>query len=67
MLSYVEYYEPDYFLLENVYGIVNHKMTDRRQDNPGQIKLAMVKLIMRTLIALGYVTGQLLFQVFDGC
>ena len=55
MLSYVEYYEPDYFLLENVYGIINHKMTDKRKEDGGQMKLAMVKLIMRTLIALGYV------------
>lgn len=59
MLSYVEHYEPDYFLLENVAGILDHRLFDRRTNNAGvtedcEIQSGMVKFILRTLIALGY-------------
>lgn len=57
MLSYVEHYQPNYFLLENVGGILDYKLQDRRANQDGDggvIKLGMVKFIMRTLIALGY-------------
>lgn len=57
MLSYVEHYQPRYFLLENVGGLLDYKLQDRRTNEAGNgamIKLGMVKFIMRTLISLGY-------------
>jgi len=59
MLSYVEHYEPDYFLLENVPGLLDHRLLDRQTTSAGvaedyEIQSGMVKLILRTLIALGY-------------
>jgi DNA (cytosine-5)-methyltransferase 1 len=59
MLSYVEHYEPDYFLLENVAGLLDHRLLDRQTTNAGvaedyEIKSGMVKFILRTLIGLGY-------------
>ena len=59
MLSYVEHYEPDYFLLENVAGLLDHCLPDRQTTDAGvaedyEIKSGMVKFILRTLIALGY-------------
>ncbi|KAF8643762.1 hypothetical protein AX16_008781 [Volvariella volvacea WC 439] len=56
MLSYLEFYEADYFLLENVKGMLSHPLMSE-QDNlvlKGGIKAGVVKLIMRVLIALGY-------------
>ncbi|CAA7271617.1 unnamed protein product [Cyclocybe aegerita] len=58
MLSYVEHYEPNYFLLENVAGFLDHKLYDMHETEAGlvecEIKFGMVKLVMRTLISLGY-------------
>ncbi|KAF8911019.1 S-adenosyl-L-methionine-dependent methyltransferase [Gymnopilus junonius] len=58
MLSYVEYYEPKYFLLENVAGFLDHKFYTARETEAGEveseIRAGMVKFVMRTLIALGY-------------
>ncbi|KAJ3515085.1 hypothetical protein NLJ89_g1982 [Agrocybe chaxingu] len=58
MLSYVEHYEPNYFLLENVAGFLDHKLHDMHETEAGlvecEIKFGMVKLVMRTLISLGY-------------
>lgn len=59
MLSYVEHYEPDYFLLENVAGLLDHRLLDKRTTKGGvnedyEIQSGMVKIILRTLIALGY-------------
>lgn len=57
MLSYVEHYDPQYFLLENVAGLLNFPLmsTEEGRSLKGGIKSGVVKLIMRTLIALGYV------------
>ncbi|KAK7034044.1 hypothetical protein VNI00_012475 [Paramarasmius palmivorus] len=66
MLSFVEEYEPDYFLLENVSGFLRFplKATDsadgRRLD--GGIKMGVVKMTTRTLIALGY---QVRFKILE--
>ncbi|KAI5900451.1 S-adenosyl-L-methionine-dependent methyltransferase [Schizophyllum commune H4-8] len=57
MLSFVEAYKPDYFLLENVRGLLDFRLgttTRGMQDANECIKNSMVKIILRTLIALGY-------------
>ncbi|KAI4528179.1 S-adenosyl-L-methionine-dependent methyltransferase [Schizophyllum commune Loenen D] len=57
MLSFVEAYKPDYFLLENVRGLLDFRLgttTRGMQDADECIKNSMVKIILRTLIALGY-------------
>lgn len=57
MLSYVEHYEPSYFLLENVFGFLAHKFYANRETENGtvetEIQAGMVKFVLRTLIALG--------------
>ncbi len=66
MLSYVEHYEPSYFLLENVVGFLAHKFYADRETAGGTvetvIQAGMVKLVVRTLIALGY---QVRFKVLQ--
>ncbi|KAL0946534.1 hypothetical protein HGRIS_012742 [Hohenbuehelia grisea] len=56
MLSYVEFYEPDYFLLENVVGLLHFQLLASKQGNRmvDGIVMGVVKLVQRTLIALGY-------------
>jgi hypothetical protein len=58
MLSYVEHYQPNYFLLENVAGFLEHNIHSSPTTNSGEvihcsIKFGMVKFVTRTLIALG--------------
>lgn len=57
MLSYVEHYSPSYFLLENVHGFMLHKFYGSKTTSSGLvesvIEFGMVKLVARTLIALG--------------
>jgi DNA (cytosine-5)-methyltransferase 1 len=59
MLSYLEYYDCDYFLLENVKGLLDYPLMSSLAKGgralEGGIKSGVVKLIMRALIALGYV------------
>lgn len=59
MLSYVEYYDPKYFLLENVKGLLDYPlMSSSRKGSralEGGIKSGVVKFIMRSLEALGFV------------
>ncbi|KAK7038026.1 BAH domain-containing protein [Favolaschia claudopus] len=53
MLSVAEVYEPNLFLLENVTGLLQHSVTSKAGD--GQlVKKAMLKLIIRGLLALNY-------------
>ena len=58
MLSYLEHYSSDYFLLENVKGILDYPLMSSTAKNgrslEGGIKSGVVKLIIRVLIALGY-------------
>ncbi|KAL0066508.1 hypothetical protein AAF712_006551 [Marasmius tenuissimus] len=56
MLSFVEEYEPDYFLLENVIGFLRHplKSTQDGWRLKGGIRMGMTKMIVRVLIGLGY-------------
>lgn len=60
MLSYVEHYAPDYFLLENVKGILNYPLMARQAEHgaglEGGIKNGVPKWIASTLIALGLVS-----------
>lgn len=51
LLSYVERLEPDYVIIENVVGFVEHKAT--LQDGR-QVAAAMVKIVARIGLALGY-------------
>lgn len=45
MISYVEFYRPSYFLLENVEGLLHHKLSD--------ISMGIVKFVLRSLTSLG--------------
>ncbi|KAH7923467.1 S-adenosyl-L-methionine-dependent methyltransferase [Leucogyrophana mollusca] len=52
MLSYVERFRPPYFLLENVVGLLSHKLHHRRHFR-SSVKFGVVKFIKRSLLALG--------------
>ncbi|KAJ7137682.1 S-adenosyl-L-methionine-dependent methyltransferase [Mycena epipterygia] len=52
MLSVAELFQPDYFLLENVTGLLQHSVSHDDSDKP--MKKAMLKLILRGLNALDY-------------
>ncbi|KAJ6531335.1 S-adenosyl-L-methionine-dependent methyltransferase [Mycena capillaripes] len=53
MLSVAEVYEPNFFLLENVVGLLQHSVT-HQAGNGRRIEKAMLKLILRGLLALNY-------------
>lgn len=56
MLSYVEFYRPKFFLLENVRGMVHFKLAHQLEDaaNSGSaVKMGVIKFILRALIGLG--------------
>ena len=57
MISFVEFYRPMYFLLENVRGILTAPTDGQLQDYPSGnvITMGVVKFILRSLTALGYV------------
>ncbi|KAF4603394.1 hypothetical protein EYR38_003807 [Pleurotus pulmonarius] len=57
MLSWVEHYQPSYFLLENVPGLLSFPLLAEQGENGrllGGIVMGVVKFVQRTLIALGY-------------
>jgi hypothetical protein len=57
MLSYVEFYKPKFFLLENVLGFLSHKLQINKlgpQDGE-MVANGVIKFILRTLTSLGYV------------
>ena len=60
MLSYVEFYRPKFFLLENVLGLLNHKLqVNKAGPQEGNVVAhGIVKYILRTLTSLGYVPFQ---------
>ena len=62
MLSYVEFYRPKFFLLENVLGLLNHKLQVNKAglQEGNLIAHGIVKFILRTLTSLGYVPFQCL-------
>jgi len=55
MLSFLEHYDADYFLLENVRGLANYPLLSEQKGRilSGGVKSGMVKLIMQCLVALG--------------
>ncbi|KAJ2653888.1 hypothetical protein IWW40_000172 [Coemansia sp. RSA 1250] len=56
-LSYVDFYRPTYFLLENVRGLLNYRLGGV-QVGPGRVKggieMGMLKFILRALTTMGY-------------
>ncbi|ORX99839.1 S-adenosyl-L-methionine-dependent methyltransferase [Basidiobolus meristosporus CBS 931.73] len=58
-LSYVDYYRPEYFLLENVRGMLAFKLGGEQDGTnriKGGIKMGVVKFILRALTSMGYQT-----------
>jgi C-5 cytosine-specific DNA methylase len=57
MLSYVEFYQPKFFLLENVLGLLNHKLQINKAgpQKGNTVVHGVVKFILRALTSLGYV------------
>jgi DNA (cytosine-5)-methyltransferase 1 len=56
-LSYIDHYRPKYLLLENVRGLVSHKLGGQQvgaNRQQGGIKMGTVKFILRALTSLGY-------------
>ncbi|KAJ2227696.1 hypothetical protein GGF40_000060 [Coemansia sp. RSA 1286] len=56
-LSYVDFYRPTYFLLENVRGLLNYKLGGIQLGKGrigGGIEMGMLKFILRTLTTMGY-------------
>ncbi|KAI0362522.1 S-adenosyl-L-methionine-dependent methyltransferase [Trametes cingulata] len=54
MTSYVEFYRPIYFLLENVYGMLSYPVKKKDHHGDQGIQMGVVKFIMVSLITLGY-------------
>ncbi|KAI9032735.1 S-adenosyl-L-methionine-dependent methyltransferase [Phycomyces nitens] len=58
-LSYVDFYKPKYFLLENVRGLVSYKLGGEQAGQnriKGGIEMGVVKYILRCLTSMGYQT-----------
>ena len=55
MLSYVEFYQPSHFQLENVTGLLQYPLNGRQAERSvvDGIKMGVVKFIERSLITLG--------------
>ncbi|CAG8512544.1 12197_t:CDS:10 [Ambispora leptoticha] len=56
-LSYVDFYRPEYFLLENVRGMIAFRLggeQDGKTKIKGGISMGVVKFILRALTAMGY-------------
>ncbi|KAG0086593.1 DNA (cytosine-5)-methyltransferase 1 [Podila epicladia] len=56
-MSYVDYYKPNYFLLENVRGMIAYRLGGRRSSegkHVGGMEMGVVKFILRCLTAMGY-------------
>lgn len=69
MLSYVDLYRPRFVLMENVKGLLQHHSKIGRlgssediADNVEEVKMSIVKLILRTLLHMGY---QVRFRVLE--
>jgi len=57
MISYVEFYRPQYFLLENVTGILNYRLNAKQVGKrfEGGVEGGVVKFAARALTSLGKV------------
>ena len=55
MISYVEFYRPMFFLLENVTGLLSYSLGEKTEgmERKGSINMGVVKFIFRALTALG--------------
>ncbi|KAG0055601.1 DNA (cytosine-5)-methyltransferase 1 [Gryganskiella cystojenkinii] len=55
-LSYVDFYRPQYFLLENVRGMMNFKLNQKQVGKKwvGGTQMGVVKFVLRSLTAMGY-------------
>lgn len=55
MLSYVDFYRPKYVLLENVIGLLFHRLECRQesQETANGVTMSVVKFVFRTLTSLG--------------
>ncbi|KAI0780552.1 S-adenosyl-L-methionine-dependent methyltransferase [Trametes elegans] len=51
MISYVEFYKPLYFLLENVVGLLSYRLLG---GDLGDVQMGVVKFITAALVELGY-------------
>lgn len=62
MISYVDFYRPKFFLLENVRGILEWKghTALAGDEYDAQIEMAAPKFIARAMVSLGYVSQNLL-------
>ncbi|KAI0333620.1 S-adenosyl-L-methionine-dependent methyltransferase [Cubamyces sp. BRFM 1775] len=56
MISYVEFYRPAFFLLENVVGMLSYQLGGKQDGNKvvDGIKMGVVKFILSSLTTLGY-------------
>ncbi|KAJ1509570.1 DNA (cytosine-5)-methyltransferase 1 [Coelomomyces lativittatus] len=64
-LSFVEYYRPKFFLLENVVGMLHYRLGGVQASKhrvAGGEKLGVLRLIVRTLLDLGYQVTWTLLQ-----
>jgi DNA (cytosine-5)-methyltransferase 1 len=54
-LSYVDFYRPEYFLLENVRGMLSFRLGGKQDGRRilGGIKMGVIKFIIRSLTAMG--------------
>ena len=54
-LSYVDFYKPQYFLLENVRGMMNFKLNQTLVGTKwvGGTEMGVVKFVLRSLTAMG--------------
>ncbi|CAG8457057.1 771_t:CDS:10 [Funneliformis caledonium] len=57
-LSYVDFYRPEFFLLENVRGMLSFRLGGKQDGLKiiGGIKMGVIKFIIRSLTAMGYQT-----------
>ncbi|KAI0032194.1 S-adenosyl-L-methionine-dependent methyltransferase [Vararia minispora EC-137] len=70
MLSYVEFYRPSFVLIENVRGMLHHKLlvqdSQSGMSETGKIiEMGMIKFIQRVLISLGLVIYQVHMKVLQ--
>ncbi|KAF7299587.1 DNA (cytosine-5)-methyltransferase [Mycena chlorophos] len=61
-VSFVEHLQPTYVVIENVVGMLNHKLTDPQGE---VIKMGTVKLTLRALLALNYQVSLKILQAGD--
>ncbi|KAI7834959.1 hypothetical protein BX661DRAFT_175843 [Kickxella alabastrina] len=64
-LSYVDFYRPSYFLLENVRGLLNYRLGGVQIGKGrigGGIEMGVLKFILRTLTNMGYQTRFFVLQ-----